>query len=211
MNKLYAKITVLMLALASYPARADLPRVGATPQGYSTQYNGYTNGYNQFGYPSQYGSGAYGYGGAGYGTSAAQQQQMMAQQQMQSAQKVQRAYNTYMTGKDLLWLFTGDEGTFGKRLFYVFSGALDRRFVQPIERSIGNLEQNRQTGVMPVAATQSPYMNQGAQYCYDCLQQNQTNPYAQNPNALNPALFNNAGNTGSGVTSGGGQTGGIRY
>lgn len=187
----------------SIEAHAELPNVNNAyqQQGYN-QYNGYNNGYNQFNYPVNYGSGAYGGYGSGYGTTAAQQQQMLAQQQMASGQRVQKVYNTYMTGKDLLWVFTGDEGSFGKRLFFMFSGVLDRRFIQPVENTIGNLEQNRQMGVTPVAA-QTPYINQGLQYCYECAQQRSTNPYATNPNAINQAIFNGSGQPGA-------QTGGIK-
>jgi hypothetical protein len=207
MKKMPFKLLAIALLTMSFSAHAELPNINNTqvnnPYNQYNQYNGYNNGYNQFNYPVNYGSGAYGgYGSSGYGMTAAQQQQMLSQQQMASGQKAQKAYNTYMTGKDLLWVFTGDEGSFGKRLFFMFSGVLDRKFVQPVENTIGSLEQNRQLGVTPVA-TQTPYMNQGLQYCYDCTQQNSTNPYATNQNALNPALF-------GGNTTSSGSTGGIR-
>lgn len=200
-------IFMLAIITLSFSAHADLPSVrNQYNQPYNNQFNGNTTGYNQFNYPNPYGSGSTGYG---YGTTQGQQQQTMAMQQQASGQKMQKMYNTYMTGKDLLWLFTADDSTFGKRLFYIFSGALDRKFIQPIENSIGSFEQNRQLGVTPTVARQQRPSAQ-PQPCYDCIQQNSTNPNAQNPNALNPALFNGS-NQGPLNQGGSGQIGGIQH
>ncbi len=148
---------------------------------------GYGQGSNQFGYPAQYGSNGYGY---------SQQQAQQA-----NAAKLQKTYNTIMTAKDLLWVFTGNESTFGKRLFFMFSGALDRQFVQPIERQIGNLEYGRQQGGVPQTARyQNPYAQApGAGACLDCIQQNPTNPYQQNPQAIDQSIFQGGGGAPGGI------------
>jgi hypothetical protein len=181
MKKMLFYTLTLSLITAGFPAFAELPTPNTSTQNQfpgNANFNnngfnqGYNQGYNQFNYPQQYGSNGTGQYGA-------------------SGSPVQKVYNTAMTAKDILWVFTGNESTFGKRLFYVFSGALDRSFVKPIENKIGNLEYNLQGG-LPVQTAQNPYVNQGVQNCYDCAQQNNTNPYAQNQNAINPAIFNNS-------------------
>ncbi len=191
------KITFLqlMVLILSFPVFAELPNPNTTkanqanpPAFYNNQgiYQGtspYGQGYgNQFGYPQQYGAGANPYGQVD--TRAA------------NTAKVQRVYNTAMVAKDVLWVFTGNESTFGKRLFYVFSQALFNRVVNPIENSIGNLGSYGRIGA---TNTQTPYVNQGAQYCYDCMQNKNTNPYTQNQNAINPAIFNGAQGSSGGV------------
>jgi|JI10StandDraft_1071094.scaffolds.fasta_scaffold225128_3 hypothetical protein len=187
MKKTLFYTLALSLIATSFPVYAELPNPATTRTNQfgngaaSYNNNGFNQGgYNQFNYPSQYGSG--GGNAAQYGNGG----------------QVQKVYNTAMTAKDILWVFTGNESSFGKRLFYVFSGALERRYLAPIENKIGNLEYNRQTGAVPTQTAQNPYMNQGAQYCYECAQQNNTNPYAQNQNAINPAIFNNSSSTSAG-------------
>lgn len=176
MKKMANYTLAITLILTSFGANAELPSARNQSQ-YNQPYNQqYNQGSNQYNYPNQYGSGANMNGT--YGTPTNQQ----------PGNSAQRMYNNISTGKDLLWMFTSDQSTFGKRLFFVFSQVLDRRFLAPIENRIGNLEANRQQGV--ARTSQPAQQGQGVQYCYDCVQQNNTNPYARNPNAVNPAIFN---------------------
>lgn len=179
MNKTLIYTLASFLILTSFTAYAELPNPSTRIGQANNQ--GYNQGYNQFNYPAQYGSG--GGNAAQYGNGG----------------QAQKVYNTAMTAKDILWVFTGNESTFGKRLFYVFSEGLSNRYLAPVQNKIGNLEYNRQNGVMPTQTGQSPYVNQGAQACYDCAQKNNPNPYAQNQNAINPAIFNSSSTSAGGL------------
>lgn len=179
MKKYITGSLIIALITMSFTAHAELPTPSTYKKTFQVQQQ-YPNGYNQFGYPQQQ------YGAYGYGQPT----------QSDNYAKLQSTYNKIMIGKDLLWVFTGNESTFGKRLFYMFSGVLDRKFVQPIENKLGSLEYGRQMGAQ--AAYQNPYAQQGAA-CYDCIQQNATNPYQQNPQAIDKAIFGGANTNAGGI------------
>lgn len=146
-------------------------------------------------------------------------------QNRQTGGSVQKINQTVQTGGDLLWLFTGSEGsvreqmkngfhssgdsTFGGRLLNLFLGMMYGKFLAPVSDRLGSVgDKFLQPGSgTSITKSGNPYQGQGANYCYQCAMQNQTNPYARNPQAVPPQIFNSGS---SSAGSGGASAGGIR-
>lgn len=234
MNKLL-KIVLVGIAVLPRMALADLPG-GTNTQAQQQAVYPYNQQYGTQQYP--YGNQGYMPYGQGYGNGASyynqsyynQNQSLQYQQYLANAQANQTMQNVGTTSSDLLWLFTGSEGTLSQqmrsgfkstgqtnffgRFFSVMTNQLYRRLGPKVDRALGGLE-NR-ASYAAGGALNSLYNQGGAQgYCYDCALQNSTNPYYRSQQAINPALF--GGNTTGTTTTpqstisnqGGGAAGGI--
>lgn len=174
----------LLLILISNLALADLP----TPSTVNRR--------------QSYGQGN-GYGAGYYDQQAMNQQMAMEQQRMRMTQS--NIGQVGQSSSDLLWLFTGSdasitkqmksgfrgggEGTFWSRIWSFTKMSAYKRFLAPAE--------NRLTGILSGYENTALAAGQGvgaaptsAAPCYDCIQQQNTNPLARNQNAINPAIFN---------------------
>lgn len=185
----------LMIILGSFSklAHADLTRPGSTApvSPIYTQSNPY--------YMQGQGAGASYYNPNSYQQNQSlQYQQYFAQQQQQ--QQMQKATNTTA---DLLWLFTGSQGslgeqaktgfkssgttTFWNRFWSILGSAAYRRIAPSFDRLLGSADARIST--IGQGGVNSMYNQQGATgYCYACTHPS-TNPNATNPYAMNPAIF----------------------
>lgn len=195
---MYTFVAMMGAATLSSLAFADLP-TGTRTQTAPFVQQPYQQPYQQSYQPYMQGAGN---GASYYNPSYYQQNQSLQYQQyLANAQRNQQLQNTTSTGGDLLWLFTGSQGTLSEqmksgfkssgqtsffgRLFSVISSAAYRRVAPRINSILGGIDTRASMISQNASGLYNMYNQQGATgTCYNCALQNSTNPYYRNQNAI---------------------------